>query len=138
MTTYAELHCLTNFSFLEGASHAEELVQQAAFLGLKAIAITDRNTLAGVVRAYVDARNSAIQLIIGARLDFRNAPSVICLPPDLAAYSRLFQLISLGRRRPKNEANLRYDWIICSRIGQNHQARRSSDNQAIRSSLSIG
>lgn len=99
MTEYAELNCLSNFSFLEGASHAEELVRQAAFLGLKAIAITDRNTLAGVVRAHVAARDSNIQLIVGAQLDFQDGPSAVCLPTDLAAYSRLSQLISLGRRR---------------------------------------
>ncbi|PJI37371.1 error-prone DNA polymerase [Ferrovibrio sp.] len=107
MTEYAELHCFSNFTFLEGASHAEELVQQAASLGLKAIAITDRNTLAGVVRAHTAAKDADIQLIIGAQLDFADAPSVLCLPTDLAAYSRLSQLISLGRRRvPKGECLL--------------------------------
>ena len=107
MTGYAELHCFSNFTFLEGASHAEELVQQAASLGLKAIAITDRNTLAGVVRAHTAAKDAGVQLIIGAQLDFADAPSVLCLPTDLAAYSRLSQLISLGRRRvPKGECLL--------------------------------
>lgn len=99
MTEYAELNCLSNFSFLEGASHAEELVRQAAFLGLKAIAITDRNTLAGVVRAHVAAKDSHIQLIVGAQVDFQDGPSAVCLPMNLAAYSRLSQLISSGRRR---------------------------------------
>ena len=98
MTEYAELNCLSNFSFLEGASHAEELVRQAAFLGLKAIAVTDRNTLAGVVRAHVAAKDSNIQLIVGAQLDFEDGPSIVCLPVNLAAYSRLSQLITLGRR----------------------------------------
>lgn len=107
MTDYAELHCFSNFTFLEGASHAEELVQQAASLGLKAIAITDRNTLAGVVRAHTAAKDADIQLIIGTQLDFADAPSVLCLPTDLAAYSRLSQLISLGRLRvPKGECLL--------------------------------
>jgi error-prone DNA polymerase len=107
MTAYAELHCFSNFTFLEGASHAEELVQQAASLGLKAIAITDRNTLAGVVRAHSAAKDADIQLIIGAQIDFTDAPSLLCLPTDLVAYSRLSQLISLGRRRvPKGECLL--------------------------------
>lgn len=107
MTDYVELHCFSNFTFLEGASHAEELVQQAASLGLKAIAITDRNTLAGVVRAHSAAKDADIRLIVGAQLDFADAPSVLCLPTDLAAYSRLSQLISLGRRRvPKGECLL--------------------------------
>jgi error-prone DNA polymerase len=107
MSAYAELHCFSNFTFLEGASHAEELVQQAAVLGLKAIAITDRNTLAGVVRAHTAAKDADIQLIVGAQLDFADAPSVLCLPTDLAAYSRLSQLISAGRLRvPKGECLL--------------------------------
>ncbi|MFC3678454.1 error-prone DNA polymerase [Ferrovibrio xuzhouensis] len=119
MSAYAELHAFSNFTFLEGASHAEELVQQAAFLGLKAIAITDRNTFAGVVRAHVAARNAAIQIIIGARLDFRDAPSVICLPTNLAAYSRLSQLISLSRRRaPKGEAELYWADLVERLDGQ--------------------
>lgn len=104
---YAELHCLSNFSFLEGASHAEELVQQAALQGLKAITVTDRNTLAGVVRGYAAAKNIDIQYIVGAQLDFQDAPSLVCLPTDLAAYSRLSQLVSLGRRRaPKGQCEI--------------------------------
>lgn len=99
MTEYAELHAYSNLTFLEGASHAEEIVLQAAAQGLKAVALTDRNTLAGVVRGYAAAKNSDIQYIVGAQLDFHDAPSLICLPTDLAAYSRLSQLISLGRRR---------------------------------------
>lgn len=61
---YAELQCLSNFSFLEGASSAVELVQQAAYLGLQAIAVTDRNSLAGVVRAHVAAKNTAIPRVL--------------------------------------------------------------------------
>ncbi len=109
MTDYAELQVTTNFSFLEGASHAGELVSQANFLGLKALAITDRNTLAGVVQAHVAARNTPLQIIVGARLDFRDGPSALCLPTDRKAYSRLSQLITLGRRRaPKGECWI--DW----------------------------
>ncbi|MBP7063436.1 error-prone DNA polymerase [Ferrovibrio sp.] len=109
MTAYAELQVTTNFSFLEGASHAGELVSHANFLGLKALAITDRNTLAGVVQAHVAARNTPLQIIVGARLDFRDGPSALCLPTDRKAYSRLSQLISLGRRRaPKGESWI--DW----------------------------
>jgi error-prone DNA polymerase len=119
MTGYAELHCFSNFSFLEGASHAEELVRQAAALGLKAIAITDRNTLAGVVRAHTAAKEVDIQLIVGAQLDFADAPSVLCLPTDMAAYSRLSQLISLGRRRvPKGECQLFWADLVERLAGQ--------------------
>lgn len=105
---YAELQVTSNFSFLRGGSHPEELVAQAHALGLSAIAITDRNTLAGVVRAHVAARESGMRLIIGARLDLEDAPSLICLPRDRAAYGRLSRLLSLGQRRaPKGQCWLR-------------------------------
>jgi error-prone DNA polymerase len=96
---YAELQVTSNYSFLRGASHPDELVLQAAALGHTAIAITDRNTLAGVVRAHVAAKQHGIQLIVGARLDLQDAPSLLCLPTDRAAYGRLSQLLTLGKRR---------------------------------------
>ena len=65
---YAELHCLTNFSFLEGASHPDELVSRAAELGYHALAITDRNSLAGVVRAHAAAVQARLKLLIGAEI----------------------------------------------------------------------
>lgn len=98
---YAELQVTSNYSFLRGASHPDELVQQAATLGHTAIAITDRNTLAGVVRAHVAAKLHGIQLIVGARLDFIDAPSLLCLPINRAAYGRLSQILTLGKRRSK-------------------------------------
>ena len=96
---YAELQVTSNFSFLRGASHPRELVLAAAALGHQAIAITDRNTLAGVVRAHVAAKQAGIPLVVGARLDFTDAPSVLCFPTDRAAYGRLAQLLTLGKRR---------------------------------------
>ena len=69
MTAYAELQVTSNFSFLRGGSHPEELVLRAAELGLAAIALTDRNTLAGVVRAHVAAKEVGIRFVVGARLD---------------------------------------------------------------------
>lgn len=106
--SYAELQVTSNFSFLRGGSHPEELVAQAHALGLSAIAITDHNTLAGVVRAHVAAREVGMRLIIGARLDLEDAPSLICLPRDRAAYGRLSRLLSLGQRRaPKGQCRLR-------------------------------
>jgi len=96
---YAELQCLTNFSFLEGASHAEELVARAKALGLAALGVADRNSLAGVVRAHKAAKEAGLKLLVGVRLDFRDAPSVLAYPIDRAAYGRLSQLITLGRRR---------------------------------------
>ncbi len=110
MTTppqYAELQVTTNFSFLRGASHPEEMAAEAAALGLAAIAITDRNSLAGVVRAHGEARAAGLQLIVGARLDFTDAPSVLCLPTDRAAYGRLSRLLTLGKRRaPKGDCHI--------------------------------
>ena len=96
---YAELQVTTNFSFLRGASHGEELVAQAKELGLSALAVTDRNTLAGVVRAHVAAKEAGLRLIIGARLDLQDAPSLLCFPKDRAAYGRLSRLLSLGQGR---------------------------------------
>jgi error-prone DNA polymerase len=100
---YAELQVTTNFSFLRGASHAGELVEQATALGLAAIAITDRNTLAGVVRAHVAAKDTKdggpLRLVIGARLDLEDAPSLLVYPKDRAAYGRLCRLLSLGQGR---------------------------------------
>ncbi|NQU70640.1 MAG: PHP domain-containing protein, partial [Rhodospirillales bacterium] len=110
MTTppqYAELQVTTNFSFLRGASHPEEMAAEAASLGLAAIAITDRNSLAGVVRAHGEAKAAGLQLIVGARLDFTDAPSVLCLPTDRAAYGRLSRLLTLGKRRaPKGDCHI--------------------------------
>ena len=91
---YAELQVTSNYSFLRGASHPDEMVLQAATLGHTAIAITDHNTLAGVVRAHVAAKIHGIQLIVGTRLDLKDAPSLICLPTNRAAYGRLSQLLT--------------------------------------------
>ena len=100
MTHYAELDVTTNFSFLRGGSHAEELVATARALGLAAIAVTDRNTLAGVVRAHLAAREvGGIKFIVGARLDLDDAPSLLAYPTDRAAYGRLCRLLTLGQRR---------------------------------------
>ncbi|MCA9238511.1 MAG: PHP domain-containing protein, partial [Planctomycetales bacterium] len=96
---YAELHCYTNFSFLEGASHADELVLTAAELGYSALAVTDRNTLAGVVRAHTAARETGLKLIVGAEITPRDAPPVVLWAADRTGYGRLARLITVGRRR---------------------------------------
>ncbi|MBW7849094.1 MAG: error-prone DNA polymerase [Rhodospirillales bacterium] len=104
---YAELQVTTNFSFLRGASHPDELVLAAAALGHSAVAVTDRNTLAGVVRAHSAAKQIGIRLVVGVRLDLRDAPSLLCFPTDRAAYGRLCRLLTLGNRRaPKGECHL--------------------------------
>jgi len=96
---YAELQVTSNFSFLRGASHPEELVTHAATLGYTSIAITDRNTLAGVVRAHVAAKKTGIRIIPGARIDLRDGPSLLALPTDIAAYANLSALLTLGNLR---------------------------------------
>ena len=116
---YAELQVTTNFSFLRGGSHAEELVAQAKVLGLNAIAIADRNTLAGVVRAHVAAKEAGLALIIGARLDLTDGPSLLCFPTDRAAYGRLCRLLSLGQgRASKGQCTLHLDDVAAFAGGQ--------------------
>ena len=119
MPRYAELQVTTNFSFLRGASHGEEIVAQAKALGLDAIAVTDRNTLAGVVRAHLAAKEVGLRLIIGARLDLQDGPSLLCLPRDRAAYGRLSRLLSLGQMRAeKGECTLYLDDVASHAEGQ--------------------
>ena len=96
---YAELQVTSNFSFLRGASHMEELFAQAAMLGLPALGITDRNTLAGIVRAHQRAKETRVRLIAGCRLDLRDSPSVLVYPIDRPAWSRLCRLLTLGKTR---------------------------------------
>ena len=98
MSGYAELQCATNFSFLRGASHAEELVTQAKHLGIAAIGITDRNTLAGIVRAHAAAKDMNLKMIVGAKLVLDNV-SLLAYPTNRSAYGRLCRLLSLGQRR---------------------------------------
>ena len=97
--SYIELQVTSNFSFLQGASHPEELVEQAAVYGYKAIAITDRNTLAGIVRAHTAAKLKEIRLIPGCRLDLIDGTGLLAYPTDQEAYSRLSGLLTLGNRR---------------------------------------
>ncbi len=116
---YAELQVTSNFSFLRGASHPEELVAIAAALGLAAIAITDRNSLAGVVRAHVAARQAGIRLVVGARLDLEDGPSLLCFAIDRAAYGRLSRLLTMGRRRAaKGECRLGLADVVAHGDGQ--------------------
>ncbi|HUC60789.1 MAG TPA: PHP domain-containing protein, partial [Alphaproteobacteria bacterium] len=116
---YAELQVTSNFSFLRGASHPEELVETAASLGQRAIAIADRNSLAGVVRAHVAAKEAKIRLVVGARLDATDGPSLLCFPTDRATYGRLARLITLGRRRaPKGDCEIGMADILAHAEGQ--------------------
>jgi error-prone DNA polymerase len=96
---YAELQCSSHFSFLRGVSSCDELFAQAAALGIEALAITDRNSLAGIVRAYEAAQTHGVRLIIGCRLDLDDGLSLLVYPTDRPAYSRLCRLLSLGKSR---------------------------------------
>ncbi|MFC4273481.1 DNA polymerase III subunit alpha [Sneathiella chungangensis] len=116
---YAELQVTTNFTFLEGASHPDEMVLAAAARGLSAIAITDRNSFAGIVRAHSAARDARIRLIIGVRVDFMDGRSLLAYPEDRAAYGRLCRLLTLGRRRaPKGECHLTLEDFLVYAEGQ--------------------
>jgi error-prone DNA polymerase len=116
---YAELQVTTNFSFLRGASHPDELVLTAAALGHQAIAITDRNSLAGIVRAQHAAKEVGIRLVVGCRLDLRDGTSLLAFPEDRTAYGRLTRLLTLGKRRaPKGECYLDYADVVAHGAGQ--------------------
>ncbi len=116
---YAELQAVSNFSFLRGASHAEELVEEAARLGLSAIGIADRNTLAGAVRAHIAAKRAGIRLLTGARLDLADGLSLLCYPRDRAAYGRLCRLLTLGQRRAgKGKCVLHPEDVLAHAEGQ--------------------
>ena len=99
LPAYAELHCLSNFTFLRGASHPEELVKRAAELGYAALAITDECSLAGVVRAHVAAKDCGLPLIIGTEVRLEDGPRLALLACDREGYGNLSELITTGRRR---------------------------------------
>jgi len=98
---YAELHCISNFSFLTGASHPEELVQEAAKQNYQALAITDECSLAGVVRAHVEAKKHDIRLLIGSQFHTQEGLHLIAIAPHRLAYGKLSSVISKARRRCK-------------------------------------
>jgi len=111
---YVELAATTNFSFLRGASHAEEMVAEAARLGLAGLAVTDRNSLAGVVRAHMAAKEAGLAFAPGCRLVFADGtPDMLVWPRDREAYGRLCELLTLGKRRaPKGECHLGLDDLV--------------------------
>ncbi len=116
---YTELQVTSNFSFLRGASHPQELVATASALNHYAVAITDRNSLAGVIRAHVAAKAIGIRLIVGARLDLIDGLSLLCFPTDRDAYGRLARLLTLGMRRaPKGKCFIRKTDVIEHSGGQ--------------------
>lgn len=104
---YAELHCISNFTFLRGASHPEELVEQAATLGYRALALTDECSLAGTVRAHEAAQRARLHLLVGAEFRLDDGLRFALIASDRTAYGDLAQLITRGRRNaPKGEYRL--------------------------------
>jgi len=96
---YAELQVTTHFSFLRGASSAEELFATAKLMGIEALGVVDRNSLAGIVRALEASRATGLRLVVGCRLDLADGMSILVYPTDRAAYSRLTRLLTLGKGR---------------------------------------
>src|SRR5215475_44216 len=121
MDAYAELAVTTNFSFLRGASHADELVTRAKELGLTALGIADRNTVAGVVRAHMAAKEIGVKFVVGARLVFADrTPDILCYPQDRAAWGRLTRLLTVGKSRAdKGECTLFLDDLLEHGTGLN-------------------
>ncbi|WP_369062246.1 error-prone DNA polymerase [Caulobacter sp. 73W] len=106
---YIELQTTSHFSFLRGASSCEELFSQAALCGVEALAIVDRNSLAGIVRAHEAAKLTGVRLIVGCRLDLIDGTGLLVYPTDRPAYARLCRLLSLGKRRA-GKAECHLDW----------------------------
>ena len=98
LPAYAELHCLTNFSFLRGASHPEELAGRASELGYAALAITDECSVAGAVRAHLAAKDLGLRLLVGAEIALADGPKLVLLATNRVGYGNLSQLITRGRR----------------------------------------
>jgi error-prone DNA polymerase len=96
--SYAELHCLSNFSFLRGASHPEELIERAAGLGYAALAITDECSVAGAVRAHAAARERGFKLIVGSEFRLTDGLRCVLLATNRSGYAQLCRLITLARR----------------------------------------
>src|SRR6476659_3323013 len=95
---YAELHCLSNFSFLRGASHPEELVERAQTLGYAALALTDECSFSGIVRAHIAAKAAGLPLVIGSEVTLADGTRLVLLATDRSSYGDLSQLITRGRR----------------------------------------
>src|SRR5258708_26328652 len=104
LPAYAELHCLSNFTFLRGASHPEELVRRAAGLGYSALAVTDECSLAGVVRAHVAAKDVGLPLVIGSEIRLPDGPRLVLLATDREGYGTLSELITRGPRRTNKDS----------------------------------
>ncbi|MGH7080369.1 MAG: PHP domain-containing protein, partial [Acetobacteraceae bacterium] len=116
---YAELQVTTNYRFLRGASHPEELFAEAARLEIPSLGITDRGTLSGMVRAHQAAAETGVGLVVGCRLDLSDVAgekSVLVYPADRPAYARLCRLLTLGKSRA-GKGGCRLSWDDLAREG---------------------
>jgi error-prone DNA polymerase len=98
---FAELCCTSNFTFLTGASHPDEIAKRAAELGYQAFGVCDTNTLAGVVRAHVEAERQGVRQVVGSRVELADGQGIYVWPTDLAAYNRLATLLTIGKLRAR-------------------------------------
>ncbi len=152
MSSYVPLWCKSNFSFLEGASHPDELVEEAHRLGLPALALTDRDGVYGVVRAHVKARELGLHLIIGSQVSVADGSTIILLAQDRGGYANLCRLLTTGRRRSeKGESAVGWDEVYGHAAGmialwegggaksQNLDSRvRGNDGKECEGGLTIG
>ncbi len=117
---FAELGTTTNFSFLHGASHPEEFIAMASGFAMPALGIADRNSLAGVVRAFSQAKRletNPVRVLVGTRLVFADGtPDILVYPTDLASYGRLCRLLTMGNRRAEKGSCVLYLGDLLDRI----------------------
>ena len=106
MSSYVPLWCKSNFSFLEGASHPEELIEEAHRLGLPALTLTDRDGVYGIVRAHVKARELGLHLIIGSQVTVDDGSTIVLLAQDRDGYANLCRLLTVGRLRSEKGASV--------------------------------
>src|SRR5438093_4600484 len=118
MSSYVPLWCKSNFSFLEGASHPDEFVDEAYRLGLPALALTDRDGVYGVVRAHVKAREVGLKLIIGSQITVDDRSAIVLLAQDRGGYANLCRLVTKGRlRSEKGESAVTWEEICAHAAG---------------------
>ena len=140
---YAELHCKTNFTFLTGASHADELVTTAKLLGYHSLAVTDINTVSGVVRAHAAAKDAGLPIVIGCEFQPTDAPPAALWVPNMTAYRRMSRLITVGRRRTiKGQCELTFsdlaehsEELFCGVLPTEDQLRAPEESDLIATSL---
>jgi error-prone DNA polymerase len=112
MSSYVPLWCKSNFSFLEGASHPDEFFEEAQRLGLRSLALTDRDGVYGIVRAHVKAREAGLHLIAGSEITLRDNSTIVCLAQDRRGYANLCRLVTAGRMHsPKGESAVTWEQV---------------------------